>query len=682
MKQTPIYYSMLAAFAFFCAAGCSNDEIDNTPQQPDEPAGGNTGVNVQFTAGLGPDTRTTHEPDGQAQEGFIVKWKGHDADQTSYDKVGILVENPTTQTSVDGAKNVPYRPTTSDTSSSLEADGTALSGLEVGNTYNFYSYYPYVEDQDINLANETVPNLKEQTQAAPGDNKHIGTYDFIYAQQKGVTIEAGSNPPTVDFQYKHLFSSLQFNLKNGRSTAVQINKITLERQDGSKMMIPDYYSFQAGKVGSSTQADFQQLTVTSPADLSANRTQKFWMMLDPESIKDATELKLSVYLSHNDENYLYTLKKAVPQGGFEAGYNYTLEMDVKDTGLSADESWTTLIATKDELKAFRDKVNGGTTYTGQTVRLTDHIDLTDETWTPIGNYDNNFKGTFDGGGYHINNLKIDVTGNYAGLFGRMENAAVRNLRVSGNVMTTGKYAGGIVGYAYQSPIKNCIFNGNVKGKESVGGIIGCNSASIVGCYTTGKVEASDKWGGGIIGYNGAPITDCYSSATVEITNLQAGGIAGTNHGETIIRCYATGAISTEKQAGGIVGYYEGTVEKCIALNPSITRTTGNQYTFGRVYYTTFGTSSNCAAFANMQVLGQTVSNGNANNMHGTDLTAAECLTVETYTSHDFTTENGWAFDSNTTWQYLPWNKAFESFPGITADDYRIKVPDHLKSTTP
>lgn len=52
---------------------------------------------------------------------------------------------------------------------------------------------------------------------------------------------------------------------------------------------------------------------------------------------------------------------------------------------------------------------------------------------------------------------------------------------------------------------------------------------------------------------------------------------------------------------------------------------------------------------------------------------------KTYIVGGFTADNGWAFDDlNTPWYYLPWNKAFESFPGITADDYRIKVSQHLK----
>lgn len=137
-----------------------------------------SGVEVKFSAGLGAETRTSYESNGEAPEGFIVKWKGYNTDQTNYDKVGICLGNPDNfNNPVTGAENVPYRPTTSGTSSPLEADGTGLSGLVEGKTYNFYSYYPYVEDQYISYVSVKTPNLKEQIQATPGDNTHIGTME-------------------------------------------------------------------------------------------------------------------------------------------------------------------------------------------------------------------------------------------------------------------------------------------------------------------------------------------------------------------------------------------------------------------------------------------------------------------------------------------------------------------------
>lgn len=79
-------------------------------------------------------------------------------------------------------------------------------------------------------------------------------------------------------------------------------------------------------------------------------------------------------------------------------------------------------------------------------------------WDPIGQTStNSFKGTFDGCGYKITNMKVDVSTNSgslcAGLFGLVEagvegKGIVKNIIVSGEVKSTGvgnSYTGGIVG---------------------------------------------------------------------------------------------------------------------------------------------------------------------------------------------------------------------------------------------
>lgn len=118
------------------------------------------------------------------------------------------------------------------------------------------------------------------------------------------------------------------------------------------------------------------------------------------------------------------------------------------------------IGTVDELKAFRDAVNSGTTYSGKTVKLTADIDLSDESnWTPIGNlvaYESRtFYGTFDGDGHTISNLTvIDNTPNHAvaGLFGSIYNGAIKNLTVKNVNITSTHYAGGIVAYTSRSQL--------------------------------------------------------------------------------------------------------------------------------------------------------------------------------------------------------------------------------------
>ena len=96
------------------------------------------------------------------------------------------------------------------------------------------------------------------------------------------------------------------------------------------------------------------------------------------------------------------------------------------------------ISTAAELAWFRDYVNGtivdedeadGTTHPSASATLTEDIDLSEfchaaddaknpkeVSWTPIGNSDNIYQGTFDGNGKIISNLYINATSVNTGTF--------------------------------------------------------------------------------------------------------------------------------------------------------------------------------------------------------------------------------------------------------------------------
>ena len=63
------------------------------------------------------------------------------------------------------------------------------------------------------------------------------------------------------------------------------------------------------------------------------------------------------------------------------------------------------------------------------ITLDTDIDLTGKDWTPIGtDYDNSYKGTFDGGGHTITGLTFTTNDEYAGLFGWLNRAGtVKNV---------------------------------------------------------------------------------------------------------------------------------------------------------------------------------------------------------------------------------------------------------------
>ena len=207
------------------------------------------------------------------------------------------------------------------------------------------------------------------------------------------------------------------------------------------------------------------------------------------------------------------------------------------------------ISTADQLKLFRDIVNGSNGQTqnrGAYAVLTANIDLNNEPWTPIGNYTEGnqiyYEGTFDGGGHTISGLNVTGKFRYVSLFGAVKGGTIKNLTVAGNVShnyySTGLdcHVGGIVGGALDAAtIENCSNNCSVTGGSGdfIGGIAGSNidNARIIDCYNVGTISGT----GGVTGLNMGTISNCYNVGTVK-GNYAVGEIVGNNFG-TVENCY-------------------------------------------------------------------------------------------------------------------------------------------------
>ena len=86
------------------------------------------------------------------------------------------------------------------------------------------------------------------------------------------------------------------------------------------------------------------------------------------------------------------------------------------------------IANAADLVAFADVVNGGEN--GANAALVADIDMTDVAWTPIGNGDHRFVGTFDGQFHKIDNLKYESPEERIGIFGVVDGGCVIKNRKS------------------------------------------------------------------------------------------------------------------------------------------------------------------------------------------------------------------------------------------------------------
>ena len=216
--------------------------------------------------------------------------------------------------------------------------------------------------------------------------------------------------------------------------------------------------------------------------------------------------------------------------------------------------------------------------------LTADINLTGKDWTPIGtDYDNSYKGTFDGGGHTITGLTFTTNDEYAGLFGWLNKAGtVKNVVMEGVQITSnqiyGGSIGGVVGYSWGT-IENCSVSGSVSGTVYVGGVVGAQiDGSITGCSSSATVKGMVDVGG-VAGQtnSSATLTACYATGnvTLEIApkkNIAGGGLVGMNAGSSLLACYATGNVTSTGSStgnvyiGGFLGGNYTTVTACYWKN--------------------------------------------------------------------------------------------------------------------
>ena len=227
-------------------------------------------------------------------------------------------------------------------------------------------------------------------------------------------------------------------------------------------------------------------------------------------------------------------------------------------------------------------VNGGKSDIN--ITLDTDIDLTGKDWTPIGtDYDNSYKGTFDGGGHTITGLTFTTNDEYAGLFGWLNRAGtVKNVVMEGVQITSnqiyGGSIGGVVGYSWGT-IENCSVSGSVSGTVYVGGVVGAQiDGSITGCSSSATVKGTVDVGG-VAGQtnSSATLTACYATGNVIIEmdpkkNIAGGSLVGMNAGSSLLACYATGNVTSTGSStgymhiGGFLGNNYTTVTACYWKN--------------------------------------------------------------------------------------------------------------------
>ncbi len=206
-----------------------------------------------------------------------------------------------------------------------------------------------------------------------------------------------------------------------------------------------------------------------------------------------------------------------------------------------------------------------------------------EGWLPIGDEDNAFYGSYDGGGYEVTGMTINrPESDKQGLFGFLRNAHVTDLGVTdadvlgqtfigalsghifqsnvslsystGTIEGTGNAIGGLVGRNNQSVIEHSYSHASAEGNGSAGGLVGSSNSTIENSYSTGDVTGED-YVGGLVGISTAEATyifNSYSSSNVT-GNDYVGGLAGSFEYGTLEQSYSTGDVDGGDYVGGLAG---------------------------------------------------------------------------------------------------------------------------------
>ena len=312
----------------------------------------------------------------------------------------------------------------------------------------------------------------------------------------------------------------------------------------------------------------------TPYDKGSNT---YIALVAPQSVEAGTTFITCTFT--NGKVFVYKMKNATDwQAGGE--YTYTVSLAAaKDLGYTIESDGSYTVTSADGLMNVAELVNGGKTDIN--ITLDKNIDLTGKDWTPIGtNYDNSYKGTFDGGGHTITGLTVTTYDKYAGLFGWLNSAGtVKNVVMEGVQITNNHssgFAGGVVGNSWGT-IENCSVSGSVNGEVYVGGVVGKQtSGSMTGCSSSATVKGTVNVGG-VAGESWGSMTACYATGNVTLEiypgkDISGGGVVGFKGGNSVLACYATGNVNSKGSStgnvhiGGLFGYKYATAIACYWKN--------------------------------------------------------------------------------------------------------------------
>ena len=511
-----------ATALLFALAACTQDELagDNRLPEGEYPVVIRaTGLSVEATPLAAPSTRASVDGDWQGVTSVALK-------------MGDAVKEYTVTASTDfksatlSRENDPYYWTSRD-------------------PITISAWWPF-DNADITQM-PTVKVAEDQSKLADFQNS-----DFISAENRKVEF----NNPTLEFTHRTARVTIELKPGTGFTSVAgaTVSLVSLSADNGNPTAIKTYNAS-----GNTYEA------LTAPQTVAAGKPfvkvelggGTFYFRPQNDVVLEAgSRYKYTVKVNATGLTLEGCTIGSWADGGGESG-------EAEDLGYIYDSNTNTYtVYNADGLMNVAELVNGGKTDIN--ITLDKNIDLTGKDWTPIGtDYDNSYKGTFDGGGHTITGLTFTTNDEYAGLFGWLNRAGtVKNVVMEGVQITSNQIYGGSIGGVVGSgwgTIENCSVSGSVSGTVYVGGVVGVQiGGSITGCSSSATVKGTVDVGG-VAGQtnSSATLTACYATGnvTIEINpakNIAGGSLVGMNAGSSLLACYATGNVTSTGSSTGYV----------------------------------------------------------------------------------------------------------------------------------
>ena len=319
----------------------------------------------------------------------------------------------------------------------------------------------------------------------------------------------------------------------GKTASVNVGNLYVSTQEESTLNMTAFTGSGNSPL-STTVTDVGKADVVNMGSITANKVEVYGRsirILDAANVHDATT---SPVILHIDEE----TNGGYAHIGYQSGHvpsTSDYEIHKKDTpttppsspplpptivvaAATAADNYYQLVSTPTEFQNINSDLTKNYMLAND-IDFYDSVAGTKKSLTPIGGDSHAaFSGKFDGNFFRIQNFTVSGTSR-AGAFGEINGARIDNVGITGATITGGTtsvdYAGGVVGYATSSTLKNVYSDRGT----TVSGANG-RHGGIVGYTTDTKVDsvyskATIGAGGGIIGLaaTDTKVYDAYSDIT-------------------------------------------------------------------------------------------------------------------------------------------------------------------------